>query len=289
MNEKVPKKLQARYEEIISISDAVCQKHLNDEYAGMSRKMAAALARKRPSPLESGHPNTWACGIVYTIGFINFLFDKSSSPYISAEDLCSAHGVAKSTGYNISKKIRDLFNLMQFDPHWTLPSLIDQNPMAWMISVDDLIIDARHAPRYIQEEAFRKGLIPYVPEEGVASPSQEDGTSIPIKVGDSVAVKPGVQDPDYGDDISGWHGRVVEIEENPTEPTIVTVQWDSLTLKNIPKTSIERAEKEGLDWSGMNLYDTELERVTARDSLVDVLVAIEKIFNHLSRLRIDEE
>ena len=34
-----------------------------------------------------------------------------------------------------------------------------------MISVDGLIIDARFAPRAIQEEALAKGLIPYLPEE----------------------------------------------------------------------------------------------------------------------------
>lgn len=165
MSEKVPQKMQARFNEIVSITDAVCQKSLNEEYAAMSRKMAAALARKRPSPLESGRANTWACGIVYTIGFVNFLFDKSNQPHMSAGDLCAAFGIAKSTGYNKSKEIRDLFDLTQFDPDWTLPSLMDQNPMAWMISVNGMIIDARHAPRYIQEEAYRKGLIPYVPED----------------------------------------------------------------------------------------------------------------------------
>jgi hypothetical protein len=34
-----------------------------------------------------------------------------------------------------------------------------------MITVNGLIIDARSAPRHIQEEAFRKGLIPYIPGE----------------------------------------------------------------------------------------------------------------------------
>ena len=179
MNEKVPKKLRSHYEEIASIIDTVCQKHLNAEYAEMSRKMASALARKRPSPLESGRANTWACGIVYTIGFVNFLFDKSFPPYLSAEDLCNAFGVAKGTGYNKSKIIRELFDLMQFDPRWTLPSLMDQNPMTWMISVNGLMIDARRAPRFIQEEAYHKGLIPYLPGEMVSSPSQQGEPTLP--------------------------------------------------------------------------------------------------------------
>lgn len=35
--------------------------------------------------------------------------------------------------------------------------------MAWLISVNGLIIDARSAPREVQEIAFRKGVIPYLP------------------------------------------------------------------------------------------------------------------------------
>ncbi len=42
---------------------------------------------------------------------------------------------------------------------------MDKNPIAWMISVNGLLIDARQAPREIQEEAWSKGLIPYLPEE----------------------------------------------------------------------------------------------------------------------------
>jgi len=289
MSEKIPKKLQTRFDEITSITDSVCHKHLNDEYAEMSRKMAAALARKRPSPLESGRANTWACGIVYTIGFVNFLFDKSFPPYISAEDLCAAFGVTQSTGYNKSKAIRDLFDLMQFDPRWTLPSLMDQNPMAWMISVNGLMIDARHAPRFIQEDAYRQGLIPYLPGEAVPSPSLQGEPAFPFKVGESVAVKQGVQDPDFDDDMSGWQGRVVKIEEVPSEPLIVTVQWDSLTLQNMPRTSIERAEKHGLDWVEMNLYATELEGTTARDTLEDVTTASREIARHVGWLHLDKE
>jgi hypothetical protein len=35
--------------------------------------------------------------------------------------------------------------------------------MAWMIMVDGFMMDARTAPREIQKEAYRKGLIPYIP------------------------------------------------------------------------------------------------------------------------------
>ena len=38
--------------------------------------MTASLCRTRPSPLASGPPRTWACGILYALGQINFLSDK---------------------------------------------------------------------------------------------------------------------------------------------------------------------------------------------------------------------
>jgi hypothetical protein len=37
--------------------------------------------------------------------------------------------------------------------------------MAWMISVNGFVLDARHLKREVQEEALRKGLIPYIPGE----------------------------------------------------------------------------------------------------------------------------
>ena len=35
-----------------------------------------------------------------------------------------------------------------------------------MVSVNGLIVDVRRMPRAIQEEAYRKGLIPYIPADG---------------------------------------------------------------------------------------------------------------------------
>jgi hypothetical protein len=40
---------------------------------------------------------------------------------------------------------------------------MDDNTMAWLIMVDGLILDARSLPPEIQEIAYEKGLIPYIP------------------------------------------------------------------------------------------------------------------------------
>jgi len=37
--------------------------------------------------------------------------------------------------------------------------------MAWMVSVNGMIVDIRSMPRTAQEVAFEKGLIPYIPDD----------------------------------------------------------------------------------------------------------------------------
>jgi len=37
--------------------------------------------------------------------------------------------------------------------------------MVWMLSVNGLIVDVRSMPREVQEIAFEKGLIPYIPDD----------------------------------------------------------------------------------------------------------------------------
>jgi hypothetical protein len=161
-SESVPKALQEKYDEIIAITDPFCHEHLNDEYAQMSRYLAAALARKRPSPLERGRIKSWACGIVYAIGTVNFLSDKSFEPSMKMEDLCRLMGVSPSTGGNKAGEIRKMFDMHQFDPNWTVPSMMDENPMIWFVSVDGIIVDIRREPREIQEIAYQQGIIPYI-------------------------------------------------------------------------------------------------------------------------------
>ena len=80
-----------------------------------------------------------------------------------AGELYAWFGVASSTGGNKAKQIRDLMRISRFDSKWMLPSMIEKSALVWMVSVNGLIMDARSLPFPLQEEAYRKGLIPYVP------------------------------------------------------------------------------------------------------------------------------
>lgn len=164
-SENVPKEMQERFAEISRLTDAFGQEYLNEEWKKLCRQLTAALCRKRPSPLVSGKAPTWAYGIIHALGMVNFLFDPSQNPHVKASQLSEYFGLSQNTGSAKSKQIRDMMKMYQFDPDWTLPSKIGDNPMVWMLSVNGLMMDIRYAPREAQEVAYLKGLIPYIPAD----------------------------------------------------------------------------------------------------------------------------
>jgi hypothetical protein len=152
-------------DELAQMTDAFCRAFLNEEYAVLCRKLVSSLARKRPSPLLRGRRETWASGVVRTVGWANFLHDPSQIPHLRLYSIDEAFGIAESTGAAKLKEIRTMFRIRQLDPKWTLPNKMDDNPMVWMLEVNGFLMDVRHAPRELQEAAFKKGLIPYIPAD----------------------------------------------------------------------------------------------------------------------------
>lgn len=163
-----PKIVQPRFDEIVALIDAVCRAHLTEEYATVACELAMALGRKRPSPLLRGHCRTWACGIVYSVGSVNFLFDSAQEPHVRGHDLCALFEVSPSAGTAKSREIIRIFDIVPFDPRWTLPSRLADNPLVWMILVNGVMVDIRTMPREVQEQAFELRLIPFVPGDGSA-------------------------------------------------------------------------------------------------------------------------
>jgi hypothetical protein len=170
---KVPKGWEAFHAGMTAITDRFCREHLNEEYAEFARYAITALCCKRPSPLASGNPQTWACAILYALGQVNFLSDKSSRPHMAMADLCARFGIAPSTGGNKARIVRDALGIRQFDHRWALPSLVAGNEMFWLVEVDGFPVDARRLPRDVQEQAARRGLIPYVWSGSLAAEGDE--------------------------------------------------------------------------------------------------------------------
>lgn len=158
--------MQPTFDSITALIDHVCDEALNDEYRELCYRATAKLCRKRPSPLLRGKPTSWACGIVYAMGQINFLFDKSQEIHLTTDELCNYFGVSKVTGGSKAKAVRDALKIRyQLDPDWCLPSKIIDNPLVWMLEMNGFIVDIRQMPRDVQVAAYEKGLIPYIPDD----------------------------------------------------------------------------------------------------------------------------
>jgi len=162
----VPHAVRPYADQVVAATDAVCLEHLDVEYADLCRKVVGKLGRKRPSPLTRGDLGIWAAGVVYVVGQLNFVFDPAQTPHASADQLSGWLGVKKTTMANKARLIRDTLQLRDFDSEFMRRDLLEASPLAWLLELDGLVIDIRHAPAQPQVRAFELRLIPFVP--GVA-------------------------------------------------------------------------------------------------------------------------
>ena len=118
--------------------------------------------------------------MVYALGHVNFLSDPASEPCVTADQLSAASGVAKSTMSSKARQVRGLLRISHFSLEFQRADVAAQNPLAWIIEVNGLAVDARHVPSDTQAEAYRRGLIPYIPalgpDETAARADPGDGT-----------------------------------------------------------------------------------------------------------------
>jgi hypothetical protein len=158
-------------EQIFTLTDPFCAEHLDAEYGTLVRKLVAKLARKRPSPLARGDLRIWAAAAIYAVGSVNFLFDPAQRPHLTGYDLSDLTGVPRSTLASKAKLIRDVLRIGQLEPEFCRRELLERNPLAWMISVNGFMVDARTMPPEVQAEARRRHLIP-----DIEVPATKDGT-----------------------------------------------------------------------------------------------------------------
>jgi len=157
--------MQGKYNEIAALIIEFCDTKLNDDYKSLCLRLLEKLCRKRLSPLLSGRANTWAAGIAYAIGSNNFIFDKTQKIHLTANELAAPFGVSSSRASGKAAEIKKMFKISYFNAEWLLPEYIENNPMIWMAEVNGLIVDIRDMPLEIQQHAFEKGIIPYIPGE----------------------------------------------------------------------------------------------------------------------------
>ena len=160
----IPEEFQQVFTEIVELTDVFCQKYLNEDYRELCEDMAIAL-RLADLPIKKGRPASWASGIVHAVGWVNCLQDPGLSLHMTSAQVAERFGVSQGTMMAKSKIIRDELDLIRLDPDWCTPAMLQDNPLVWMLEVNGFVMDARYAPRQIQEEAYRLGLIPFIPAD----------------------------------------------------------------------------------------------------------------------------
>lgn len=164
-SEEVPAEFWQAYLELVSLTDEFCNERLDTEYQELCRELAIRLCQPG-TPVARGKRTSWASGIVYTIGWVNFFSDPNSEPYLRSEEIAEWFAVSVGTMQSKSRMIREGLRIISLDPEFTHSSRLDDNPLVWMVELTNgIIIDIRYAPRNAQETAYEHGLIPYIPDD----------------------------------------------------------------------------------------------------------------------------
>lgn len=132
---------KARENEIADMAVKFCKEHIDDEYAELSDKMVRKLGRKRTNPLERGRLEIWAAAVVYTIGTMNFLFDKSFKPYIPSSEINDYFGTKQSSVGQKSAQIRQMLKLSRYwDKDFSTKQQAEDNPFNNFMMINGFII-----------------------------------------------------------------------------------------------------------------------------------------------------
>ncbi|MHB1954146.1 MAG: DUF6398 domain-containing protein [Sulfobacillus sp.] len=134
------RRVQDLQRQLIQLTAAFCQAHIDAEYEALCQKLIDKMARKRAVPFLSGRLEIWTAAVVYAIGSINFLFDKTFQPYASTDSLCDYFKVSKSTVGQKAKRLREMFKMGYYDPEFSTEHMRENNPFARLALVDGFLV-----------------------------------------------------------------------------------------------------------------------------------------------------
>lgn len=132
--------IQEKMQTLIKMTAEFCDANLDEEYKQLCEKLIRKMARKRDVPFLYGRIEIWAAAVVYAVGTLNLLFDKTFEPYLAPDDICTYFSTNLRTTYEKSKRIRDMFKMKYMDAEFSTQYIIEKNPRA------HLMIGEEYAP-----------------------------------------------------------------------------------------------------------------------------------------------
>jgi hypothetical protein len=152
-------KIETISQTLIQMTGEFCDQYLDEDYKQLAEKLVLKMKRKRQVPFLRGRASTWAAAIIYALGQINFLFDRSFEPYVAASEIPEYFGVSQSTVGQKAKTIRDMFDLCYWHPEFSTQHMHDSNPRKRLVMIDGLVVPVSMLPPEVQEELRRRGII----------------------------------------------------------------------------------------------------------------------------------
>jgi len=144
--------IKEKTKQLIEMTGGFCDECLDEGYKELCEKLIRKMSRKRNVPFMNGKMDIWAASIIYALGSINFLFDKSFEPYATADDICGYFGTKKSTTSQKSKLIRDMFKMSHFDDEFSTKKMHEESPFNNLVSIDGMIVPKDMLPPEIREQ-----------------------------------------------------------------------------------------------------------------------------------------
>ena len=143
--------IKSKEKKLLELTGTFCAQKLDDDYYQLCEKLILKLGRKRDVPFKSGKIEIWAAAVIHAIGSINFLFDKSFEPYMTAEQISEYFGTKKSTVSNKARQIKDMFKMGYYNSDFSTQHMTEGNPFNDMVMVNGFIVPLSSIPEDLQE------------------------------------------------------------------------------------------------------------------------------------------
>jgi hypothetical protein len=134
--------IEIKKEQLINMTEEFCDKYLDEDYKNLSNKLILKISRKRNVPFLSGRIEIWAAAVIYALGSINFLFDKSFELYATPDDICGYFDTSKSTSSQKAKFIKDMFHMHYYDSEFSTTNMKKSDPFLGLTFSNGFIVMA---------------------------------------------------------------------------------------------------------------------------------------------------
>lgn len=116
---------------VLNLIEKYSTEKLDAEYNRLCKKVYTDLLNDNPKIYDRGKPEIWAASIIWAVGSVNFLDDRSFLPYATLSDICGYFNNNNSTVGQKASLIRSTLNIDVFTRDYLrkdskIPGFIDR-------------------------------------------------------------------------------------------------------------------------------------------------------------------